>query len=92
MTSHNKPAERVAGLSAGADDFIANPYNPAELVERVRAGERILSLETREVAIVAMAKLAESRHPGDGRTPGACAELFTRAGAAHCPELRSTAG
>lgn len=66
VTSHNTPEERVEGLSAGADDFIAKPFNTAELVERVRAGERILSLETRDVAIFAMAKLAESRDPETG--------------------------
>jgi putative two-component system response regulator len=33
---------------------------------RVRTGERILSLETRDVAIFAMAKLAESRDPETG--------------------------
>jgi putative two-component system response regulator len=33
---------------------------------RVRCGERILSLETRDVAIFAMAKLAESRDPETG--------------------------
>ncbi|MBX7167482.1 MAG: response regulator [Pirellulales bacterium] len=66
LTSRCGSDEIVAGLSAGADDFIAKPFDPAELVARVRAGERVLSLETREVAIFAMAKLAESRDPETG--------------------------
>lgn len=66
VTSHDSPQETVAGLSAGADDFLGKPFNPSELIARVRAGERILSLETREVAIFAMAKLAESRDPETG--------------------------
>ena len=66
VTSHDTPTERVAGLAAGADDFVSKPFNPAELVERVRAGERILMLETRDVAIFAMAKLADSRDPETG--------------------------
>ena len=61
LTGRNSRDEVVKGLSAGADDFIAKPFHPEELVCRVRAGERVLSLETREVAIFALAKLAESR-------------------------------
>ncbi len=48
-------------MSAGADDFIIKPFNPAELRVRIGAGERILSLETRDLALFALAKLAESR-------------------------------
>jgi len=61
LTSRNTLEERVAGLRAGADDFIAKPFEPQEMVARVGAGVRVLSLETRDVAIFAMAKLAESR-------------------------------
>ncbi|HTN77366.1 MAG TPA: HD domain-containing phosphohydrolase, partial [Pirellulaceae bacterium] len=40
--------------------------NTAELIVRVRSGERILGMETREMAIFALAKLAESRDPETG--------------------------
>lgn len=66
LTSHDTVAERVRGLSAGADDFIAKPFEPDELRARLHAAERIVSLETRDVAIFAMAKLAESRDPETG--------------------------
>src|SRR6266513_2390924 len=56
----------LAALAAGADDFIAKPFKAAELLARVRTGERVVSLETRDVAIFAMAKLAESRDPETG--------------------------
>lgn len=66
LTARDSASETVEGLSAGADDFIAKPFNPGELIERVRVGERILSLETRDVAIFALAKLAESRDHDTG--------------------------
>jgi putative two-component system response regulator len=61
LTSRDQTQDIVEGLSAGADDFITKPFDPAELCVRVRTGERILALETRELAILAMAKLVESR-------------------------------
>lgn len=66
LTSHDSPEEKVAGLTAGADDFITKPFDIKEVLARVRTGKRILSLETRDVAIFAMAKLAESRDPETG--------------------------
>jgi putative two-component system response regulator len=66
LTSHDSPEETVQGLTAGADDFIKKPFDPSELVVRVRTGERLLSLESREVTIFALAKLAESRDPETG--------------------------
>jgi putative two-component system response regulator len=66
LTSHNTANDIVAGMSAGADDFITKPFNPAELAVRIRAAERLLSLETRDMAIFAMAKLAEARDADTG--------------------------
>jgi putative two-component system response regulator len=66
LTSRDDIQDVVEGLTAGADDFMTKPFHPAELRVRIRVGERILSLETREVAIFALAKLAESRDPETG--------------------------
>ena len=66
LTGKNSVQERIEGLMAGADDFVAKPCDPAELLARVSSGRRVLSLETRDVAIFAMAKLAESRDPETG--------------------------
>jgi len=66
LTSHDSAQEIVEGMSAGADDFIVKPFNHAELTARVRAGERVLSLETRDTLIFALAKLAESRDQETG--------------------------
>jgi putative two-component system response regulator len=66
LTSRSGPEEVVEGLRAGADDFIGKPFNPEELVVRVRAGERVLALETRDLTIFALARLAESRDSDTG--------------------------
>jgi putative two-component system response regulator len=66
LTGHNLLEDRVEGLRSGADDFISKPFDPSELLARVQTAERILSLETRDVAIFAMARLAESRDSETG--------------------------
>lgn len=66
LTSHGSSEEVIQGLSAGADDFMTKPYSPAEVLARLRSGERVLAMETRDVAIFAMARLAESRDNDTG--------------------------
>jgi putative two-component system response regulator len=61
LTSNTGIENIVRGLEAGADDFLTKPFQPLELLMRLRTGERILGLETRDLLIFAMAKLAESR-------------------------------
>ena len=57
---------RVEALYSGADDIIAKPINSAELLACLNTAERVLSLETRNTTLFAMAKLAESRDPETG--------------------------
>jgi two-component system response regulator MprA len=37
LTARTETSDRVAGLDAGADDYLAKPFDPAELMARVRA-------------------------------------------------------
>ncbi len=45
LTAKGEGADIVAGLAAGADDYIAKPFEAPELRHRVLAGERIIHLE-----------------------------------------------
>ncbi len=66
VTSYDKVENLVEGLDAGADDFLTKPLQPEELRVRLRAGERILARESRDMVIFAMARLVESRSPETG--------------------------
>lgn len=37
LTARTSEADRIRGLDAGADDYVAKPFSPRELVARVRA-------------------------------------------------------
>jgi DNA-binding response OmpR family regulator len=37
LTARGEESERIVGLELGADDYIAKPFSPSELVARVRA-------------------------------------------------------
>jgi diguanylate cyclase (GGDEF)-like protein len=45
LTARDSKEHIVAGLEAGADDYLTKPVNEAELVARLSTGKRILALE-----------------------------------------------
>jgi diguanylate cyclase (GGDEF)-like protein len=50
LTSKDGAHDIVAGLDAGADDYVGKPFNPPELKVRLRAGRRIIELQQELVA------------------------------------------
>jgi two-component system phosphate regulon response regulator PhoB len=57
LTARGAEADRIRGLSLGADDYMAKPFSPQELVLRV-------------AAILRRAAGAAAAAPADGRGPG----------------------
>ncbi|MDZ4779895.1 MAG: response regulator [Planctomycetia bacterium] len=66
LTSRSGTQNVVDGLNAGADEFLTKPFDPYELYVRLRVAERILTLESRDIVIFSLAKLAEARDPDTG--------------------------
>jgi len=66
LTGREGAQQRMEGMCAGADDFLNKPLDPEELLVCLKTAERILALETRDLALFALAKLAESRDSETG--------------------------
>jgi putative two-component system response regulator len=68
VLSDRTDRESVAeALAAGADDCVCKPYHAPELLLRLRKAERIIGMGSQHAAVLAMAKLAESRDTDTGQ-------------------------
>jgi sigma-B regulation protein RsbU (phosphoserine phosphatase) len=47
LTARGESADRIAGLEAGADDYICKPFDSDELRARLRVAERVAGLQRR---------------------------------------------
>jgi diguanylate cyclase (GGDEF)-like protein len=47
LTARDKKSDIVAGLKAGANDYVAKPYDNEELQARIRVGQRMLEMQSR---------------------------------------------
>lgn len=58
LTAKDRKEDVVAGLEAGADDYLVKPFDPHELQGRLHAGQRILDLQSQLLA--SLEKLAQA--------------------------------
>jgi sigma-B regulation protein RsbU (phosphoserine phosphatase) len=59
LTSRSHKEDLVEGMDAGADDFLTKPFDQDELRVRLRAGQRVVELET--ALLRSLEDLAEAR-------------------------------
>ena len=50
LTALDEEIDRILGLELGADDYLAKPFNPRELIARIRALLRRIAFENQPVA------------------------------------------
>jgi putative two-component system response regulator len=79
LSGRDDRQSNLRGFDSGVDDYVAKPFDPDEVLARLRVAQRILQLETQDVTIYALAKLAERRDSDTGahleRVPAYCQVL-----------------
>src|SRR4030066_2018552 len=57
LTAKGEEVDKILGLERGADDYIAKPFSPRELVARIKTVMRRTSEKTADATVVRIGKL-----------------------------------
>lgn len=52
VTAKNQDIDKIHGLESGSDDYLSKPFNPKELVLRVKSLERRLRIEPEDTEVI----------------------------------------
>jgi len=66
LTARGQRADLVQGMEAGADDYVVKPFDPHELKVRLRAGTRIVELQTELIAAREALRIQATHDPLTG--------------------------
>lgn len=79
LTARTEEIDRVLGLESGADDYVAKPFSPREVVARVRALARRSGIDlVREPALLQFGRLEIDEAAREARVDGVDAGLKPR--------------
>jgi putative two-component system response regulator len=85
LTGRNGLDDVVAGLDAGADDFLSKPFRQPELLARIRSALRLrqalVRMDAAHAAVAALANAVEAKDPLTERHCQRLANLAARLGA-----------
>src|SRR5919198_4268015 len=76
LTARDEAADKVTGLDCGADDYVVKPFNPDELLARVRALLR--RVQPREVEVLRFEDVELVPSEREARRDGVLLELTAR--------------
>lgn len=78
LTARGDDIDRILGLELGADDYLAKPFNPRELVARIKAILRRVELAQQEPShAITLLKINEVELNTQNRQVSCCGQLVT---------------
>ena len=84
LTARGDDVDRIVGLELGADDYLSKPFNPRELVARIRAILRRASSRAARGAVAGRAHAS-----GRSCSIRACTRCASRTGRSRSPARNS---